>query len=208
MTFLIRTPSSCRLYRTLSPSRRGGTSVGGASTSGAIDNFPDAVAGADALHSELTRVSWTTPSTGGCSPLRPGYVTPRTSPTLSGVSRTSGITSSRATTSPACRICGMKAVRWCRDFAGQRVHGTTRSLPLRVFQDEERHALAPRNGEPYEVIVGAPRKFVPTPSWPASTPCTPCRQPCSPVSRTSSGSFHETSPKTGATWYGPPKGGA
>ena len=30
-----------------------------------IDNFPDAVGGADALHSELTRVSWTTPSTGG-----------------------------------------------------------------------------------------------------------------------------------------------
>ena len=83
--------------------------------------------------------------------MRPGCVTPRTSPTLSGVSSTSGITSSRATTSPACRICGMKAVRWCRDFTGQRVHGTTRSLPLRVFQDEERHALAPWNGEPYEV---------------------------------------------------------
>ena len=57
----------------------------------------------------------------------------------------------------------MKAVRWCRDFAGLRVHGTTRSLPLRVFQDEERHALATWNGEPYEVIVRRTTKVRPNP---------------------------------------------
>ena len=34
-----------------------------------------------------------------------------------------------------------EAARWCRDVAGQRVHGTTRRQPLVVFQDEERHAL-------------------------------------------------------------------
>ena len=34
---------------------------------------------------------------------------------------------------------------------GHRVHGTTRQQPLVVFQDEERHALDPWDGEPYEV---------------------------------------------------------
>ena len=44
-----------------------------------------------------------------------------------------------------------EASRWCRDVAGLRVHGTTRRKPLVVFQDEERHALIPWDGEPYEI---------------------------------------------------------
>ena len=44
-----------------------------------------------------------------------------------------------------------EAARWSRDIAGQRVHGTTRRQPLMVFRDEERQALAPWDGEPYEV---------------------------------------------------------
>ena len=44
-----------------------------------------------------------------------------------------------------------EATRWSRDIAGQRVHGTTRRQPLMVFRDEERQALAPWDGEPYEV---------------------------------------------------------
>ena len=44
-----------------------------------------------------------------------------------------------------------EAARWCRDVAGQRIHGTTRRQPLQVFLDEEREALAPWDGEPYEV---------------------------------------------------------
>ena len=44
-----------------------------------------------------------------------------------------------------------EAARWRRDVAGHRVHGATRQQPLVVFQDEERHALAPWDGEPYEV---------------------------------------------------------
>ena len=74
----------------------------------------------------------------------------------------------------------MKAVRWCRDFAGQRVHGTTRSLPLRVFQDEERHALAPWNSDPYEVIVRRTAKVRPDPYVACQYALTPCRHPCSP----------------------------
>ena len=36
-----------------------------------------------------------------------------------------------------------EAVRWCRDIAGMRVHGTTRKRPLIVFNDEEKTALLP-----------------------------------------------------------------
>lgn len=36
-----------------------------------------------------------------------------------------------------------EATRWCRETAGQRLHGTTRRRPLAVFEDEERPALRP-----------------------------------------------------------------
>ena len=45
----------------------------------------------------------------------------------------------------------LAARRWCLNVAGLRVHGTTRRQPLQVFQDEERQALVPWDGEPYEV---------------------------------------------------------
>ena len=44
-----------------------------------------------------------------------------------------------------------QAWRWCRDVAGLRIHGTTRRKPLVVFQDEEREALLPWDGESYEI---------------------------------------------------------
>ena len=44
-----------------------------------------------------------------------------------------------------------QAQRWCRDVAGLRVHGTTFRQPLVVFQDEERQALLPWNGDAYEI---------------------------------------------------------
>jgi hypothetical protein len=40
---------------------------------------------------------------------------------------------------------------WCLEIAGQRVHGTTRQLPLVVFEDEERAHLLPYDGIPYDV---------------------------------------------------------
>jgi transposase len=45
----------------------------------------------------------------------------------------------------------MQARRWCLEVAGQRVHGTTRRLPLVVFQEEEQAALLPYDGVPYDV---------------------------------------------------------
>jgi hypothetical protein len=42
-----------------------------------------------------------------------------------------------------------QARHWCLEVAGQRVHGTTRRLPLVVFREEEQAHLLPYDGEPY-----------------------------------------------------------
>jgi transposase len=44
-----------------------------------------------------------------------------------------------------------QAARWCREVAGQRVHGTTRQVPRVVFEDRERATLLPWDGVPYDV---------------------------------------------------------
>jgi len=44
-----------------------------------------------------------------------------------------------------------RAEVWSREVAGQRVHGTTRQLPLVVFEDRERAALLPAPERPYDV---------------------------------------------------------
>ena len=47
---------------------------------------------------------------------------------------------------------GMQARRWCpKTWPELRIHGTTRRKPLVVFQDEERQALFPWDGEAYEI---------------------------------------------------------
>jgi len=47
-----------------------------------------------------------------------------------------------------------EAVRWCKDTAGTRVHGTTQQRPLAVFENVERPALRPIEGERFD-----------TPAW-------------------------------------------
>ena len=44
-----------------------------------------------------------------------------------------------------------QAQSWCRDVAGQRIHGFTRRKPLAVFWNEERCALFPWDGESCEI---------------------------------------------------------
>ena len=44
-----------------------------------------------------------------------------------------------------------QATVWCREIAGQRVHGTTRQQPLAVFEAIEQPALLPWDGVPYDV---------------------------------------------------------
>jgi transposase len=43
-----------------------------------------------------------------------------------------------------------EAVRWCREEAGQRVHGTTRQAPAVVFEEHERHHLGALSGERFD----------------------------------------------------------
>ena len=64
-----------------------------------------------------------------------------------------------------------QAKRWCLEIAGQRVHGTTRRLPLVVFREEEQQALLPWDGEPYTthgqgLLFPMTRK---SPYWPGYT---------------------------------------
>ena len=43
-----------------------------------------------------------------------------------------------------------RAVRWCRDLAGTRVHGTTRQVPRVVFETVEQPTLLPLAPEPFD----------------------------------------------------------
>jgi hypothetical protein len=43
-----------------------------------------------------------------------------------------------------------RAVTWCRDLAGTRLHGTTRRAPRVVFETEEQSMLLPLGPEPFD----------------------------------------------------------
>ena len=116
-----------------------------------IDNFPAAVAGADALHPRLTRGFLEYSQHRGfiTDPARVRH--PKDKPKVE-----RGVQYVRERFFKGGDFDGLahlreEAARWCRDVAGMRVHGTTRREPLMVFRDEERQALVPWDGEPYEV---------------------------------------------------------
>ena len=44
-----------------------------------------------------------------------------------------------------------RALHWCRDTAGRRIHGTTRSVPLEVFEAEEKPMLIPLRAERFVI---------------------------------------------------------
>ena len=116
-----------------------------------IDNFPAAVAGADALHPRLTRGFLEYSQHRGfiTDPARVRH--PKDKPHVErGVQyvRERFFKGSNFDTLEELRLA---AGRWCLNVAGLRVHGTTRRQPLQVFQDEERQVLVPWDGEPYEV---------------------------------------------------------
>jgi hypothetical protein len=51
-----------------------------------------------------------------------------------------------------------EGIRWCRETAGQRVHGTTRQRPLVVFENEEKPKLQPLTKARFDPPVWAPCK--------------------------------------------------
>jgi len=54
-----------------------------------------------------------------------------------------------------------RALLWCREVAGRRIHGTTRRVPLEVLQAEERSQLIPLQGERFDTPIWAQCKVHP-----------------------------------------------
>lgn len=116
-----------------------------------IDNFPAAVAGADALHPRFTRGFLEYARRRGfiADPAR--VRKPRDKPR---VERSVSYVRERLFKGAQFRdLAELRdaARRWCLEVAGQRIHGTTRRRPLEVFREEERPLLAPWDGAPYEL---------------------------------------------------------
>ena len=116
-----------------------------------MDNFPAAVAGADALHPRLTRgfIEYSQHRGFICDTARVRH--PKDKPKVE-----RGVQYVRERFFKGGEFRDLadlreQAARWCRDVAGQRIHGTTRRQPLAVFLDEERHTLTPWDGESYEI---------------------------------------------------------
>ena len=145
-------PSSTRSWRTSSPawSRPGLTSAASPGTWSSTTSLPRWPRQTPCIPSS-PGASWNTPSAGASLPMRPGSVIPRTSPKWKGASPTPGSVSSREASSRTLADVRMQAQRWCSQVAGLRIHGTTLRQPLVVFQDEERQALLPWDGQLYEI---------------------------------------------------------
>ena len=116
-----------------------------------MDNFPAALAGADALHPRLTRGFLEYSQHRGfiTDPARVRH--PRDKPK---VERGIQYVRERFFKGGDFRDLAhlrSEAARWSRDVAGRRIHGTTRRQPLAVFLDEERDTLATWDGEPYKI---------------------------------------------------------
>ena len=54
-----------------------------------------------------------------------------------------------------------RALVWCRETAGRRIHGTTRRVPLEVFEAEEKSQLIPLQGERFDTPTWARCKVHP-----------------------------------------------
>ena len=116
-----------------------------------MDNFPAAVAGPDALNPRPTRAFLEYSQARGLL-LDPARVrSPRDKPHVERGIRYARERFWKGGTFVDLADGRRQAERWCRDVAGQRVHGTTRRLPRVVFEDEERAHLLPYDGVPYDV---------------------------------------------------------
>jgi transposase len=116
-----------------------------------FDNFPAAVAGADALHPVFTRGFLDYSQARGfiADPARVRKPTdkPHTERNVQYVRERFWKGGSFTDLADA----RAQAQRWCLEVAGVRVHGTTRKLPLVVFRDAEQAQLLPYDGVPYAV---------------------------------------------------------
>jgi len=116
-----------------------------------LDNFPAAVVGTDPLNPRLTRGFLEYVQHRGfiADPTRPGHAKDKPK-----VERQVPYARERFFKGGQFHDLSdlrEQAKRWCLEVAGQRVHGTTRRLPLVVFQEEEHAKIIPYDREPYDV---------------------------------------------------------
>lgn len=113
-----------------------------------LDNFPAAVAGTDPLAPRLTRGFLEYSQVRGflADPARVRH--PQDKPRVERFVDYATERFWKGATFADLADARRQARDWCRGVAGQRVHGTTRRLPLVVFGDEERSALTPLAATP------------------------------------------------------------
>jgi len=116
-----------------------------------IDNYPAAVAGPDSLEPRLTRgfLEYAQHRHFFADPARVRH--PKDKPKVE-----NGVKFVKERFFKGGTFCDLadlraQANRWCLETAGQRIHGTTRRLPLVVFQEEEQAKLLTWDGQPYDV---------------------------------------------------------
>jgi transposase len=120
-----------------------------------LDNFPAAVAGKDPLNPRPTRAFLEYSQARGVL-LDPARVRrPRDKPQIERLVQYARGRFWKGGTFIDLADARRQAQRWCLEVAGQRVHGTTRKLPLVVFEDEERAHLLPYDGVRYDVPLCA-----------------------------------------------------
>ena len=143
-----------------------------------IDNFPAAVAGADALHPLSPVTFWNTPRIGASSPTRPGCAIPRTSRVWSAASSTPGKASSRGPssgtwpTSVLKRSAGVVTSPECASTA------PPVSSPCRPSWTRSARLCSLGTASSTNSTIGVPRKFAQVTTWAASMPFIGCRPPC------------------------------
>lgn len=115
-----------------------------------LDNFPAAVAGTDPLAPRPTRAFLEYSQARGflLDPARVRH--PRDKPHVERGVQYARERFWKGGTFADLADARQHAACWCREVAGQRVHGTTRQVPLVVFQTEERAHLQPYDGVRYD----------------------------------------------------------
>lgn len=116
-----------------------------------LDNFPAAVVGPDPLNPRLTRGFLEYAQHRGfiADPARPGH--PKDKPKVERQVPYARERFFKGGQFHDLQDLRQQARQWCLEVAGRRVHGTTRRLPLVVFQEEEKDKLLPYDNEPYDV---------------------------------------------------------
>ena len=126
-----------------------------------LDNFPAAIAGPDALEPRLTRGFLEYSQARGflADPAR--VRRPQDKPHVERSVLYARERFFKGGSFSGLEDCRQQAERWCRDVAGLRVHGTTRRLPLEVFEAEERGHLQSHDGVLYDVPLWREAKVHP-----------------------------------------------